>query len=291
MHFIDLPTSIVEEILVLCDPIEVAKASQTCYALRTLIYDSQDSKLWRDLYLAQQFDDLRRCFSPNGQPPGPPDQIDWKRSLQRLVRAGKIVGNLSLLRPGELEGILQTLLRMILYHSPWSLNTDKSGPSLNLVWVSDILQHGFIDQVEEMKSLTFAERQLISRLHCCYGLTQRDMERQARVNSRVYVYTISNYRFENDYGPFFSNGSVNWEHVQALHHVVSMHLVDMGEEGEFEFPVFPMSLPQMRMMIPLVTDGEESKGNKGLDWIGLEGLWALSFCFCDHRDLLSESLV
>jgi len=55
----------------------------------------------------------------------------------------------------------------------------------------------------------------------------------------------------------------------------------------FEFPVFPMSLPQMQIVIPAVTiDGEEGRENEDLDWVGLEGSWLISFCFCDHRDLL-----
>ena len=60
MRITELPTEIIEEILVQCDPIEVAKAAQTCSALRTLIYYSQDSKIWRELYLAEPLDDLRK---------------------------------------------------------------------------------------------------------------------------------------------------------------------------------------------------------------------------------------
>ena len=281
MHIIELPTEIIEEILVQCDPIEVAKAAQTCSALRTLIYNFQDSKLWRDLYLAVPLDDLRKCVSKHGLPA----QVDWKRKLQRIVRARKIVANLSLLKPGELEEILQTLLMMILYHPPLSSNTAAMS-SLNLRWLSNILQHGFIDQVEEMTSLTFAERQLLSQLHCCYGLTEKDMERQARVKSRVYVYTMSNYRPENDYGPLLSNGAVNWEHMQALHHVVSMHLVDLNVAG-IEFPSFPMSLPHTQIVIPVRPDEEEGKENQE-NWVGLGGSWVISFCFCDHRDLIGD---
>ena len=307
MHITELPTEIIEEILLQCDPIEVAKAAQTCSALRTLIYGSQDSKLWRDLYLAEPFDDLRKCVSQHGHPA----QVDWKRNLQRIVRARKVVADLSLLKPGELEEVLQTLLMMILYHPPWSPNNNNnntaaasavpSSSSLNLRWISDILQqHGFIDQVEEkmMTSLTFAERQLLSRLHCYYGLTEKDMEPQARVKSRVYVYTMRHYGPENDYGPLLVGGGVNWEHMQALHHVVSMHLVDMKEAG-LEFPTFPMSLLQTQIVIPVRPDddddGVEGKENDDdddddddEDWVGLEGSWVISFCFCDHRDLLGE---
>lgn len=281
MHITELPTEIVEEILVQCDPSEVAKAAQTCSSLRTLIYSSQDSKLWRDLYLAQPFDDLRRCVSRYGQPA----QLNWKRNLQRLFRARQVVANLSLLKSGELEEILQSLLMMVHYHPSWPSNTDKTAvPSLNLRWIAGILQqHGFIDQVEDSAiSLTFSERQLLAQLHCYYGLTEKDMKHRSRVDSRVYVYTMRNYGPENEYGPLLSNGAVNWVHMQALHHVVSMHLVDMREAG-LVIPLFPMSLSEMQVVIPVEEEGKENE-----DWLGLEGSWVVSFCFCDHRDLLSE---
>ena len=279
----ELPPDIVEEILVRCDPIEVAKAAQTCSALRALIYGSQDSKLWRGLYLAQPLDDLRKCVSQSGQPA----QINWKRNLQRLCRARNVVGNPSLLKPGgELEEVLQTLLEMILYHRPSTL-IDHSGTSLNFLWLSDVLQHNFINRIEEdMESLTFTERQLISRLHCYYGVTQKDVvERQARVNSRAYVYRIQNYRPETQYGPLLPGGAVNWEHMQALHHVVSMHLIGMREAGP-EFILSPMGLLDMQVVIPVVSDGEEVKENE--DWVGLEGLWVASFCHCDYTVLLGR---
>jgi hypothetical protein len=74
--------------------------------------------------------------------------------------------------------------------------------------------------VQEQTALTFPERQLLSRLNCYYGLTKKDMERQAQVDSRVYVYVMRNYQPENEYGPLLFDGAVNWEHMQALHHVV-----------------------------------------------------------------------
>ena len=69
---------------------------------------------------------------------------------------------------------------------------------------------------------------------------------------------IQAYRPENDYGPLLSNGAVNWEHMQALLHVVSMYMVDPKEAG-FEFPSFPMSLPQTLIVIPVVPDGESTR--------------------------------
>ena len=171
MLITELPTEIIEEILVQCDPIEVAKAAKTCSALRSLIYDSQDSKLWRDLYIIEPLDDLRKCVSQHGHRA----QVDWKRNLQRIIRARSIVANLSLLKPGELEEILQTLLMILLYHPPWSSHTAVAVSSLNLRWLSVILQHGFIDRVglEGSRVISFCfcnHRDLLGMLFYCSSI-------------------------------------------------------------------------------------------------------------------------
>ena len=52
--------------------------------------------------------------------------------------------------------------------------------------------------------------------------------------------------------------------MQALHHVVSMNLVDL-KEAVIEFPTFSMSLPQTQIVIPDGPDREEGKENQ--DWV------------------------
>jgi hypothetical protein len=96
---------------------------------------------------------------------------------------------------------------------------------------------------------------------------------------------MRNYRPDNQYGPFLWDGGVDWEHMRALHHVVSMHLVDLREdEDEFEYAVL-LSLPFTQIIVPNDIHEEEES-----DWAGVTGAWVVSFCFCDHRDLLSEYL-
>jgi hypothetical protein len=83
-----------------------------------------------------------------------------------------------------------------------------------------------------------------------------------------------------------SSGRVNWLHIQALHHVVSMHVVELREDEQFDFVVFPMSLPYTQIVIPKGVDLDQEK-----DWAGVGGLWRVAFCFCDHRELLSASFL
>ncbi|KAJ3512975.1 hypothetical protein NLJ89_g3219 [Agrocybe chaxingu] len=223
------------------------------------------------------------CLSQNGVKN--PEFMDWKGDLQRIVRAETVVDNLGALRPGELESILQTILQLVCYVRPLislEVSDDVDDEfSLNLLGVAAKLRHGFLDRLEEREGLTFAERQLTARLHTYFGLTKKDTTRQSIIQSRAFVYFLGNYRPESEYGPFLTTGAVNWEHMQAIHHVVSVHIVELGEDEEFEFAFFPMSLPFTQIVIPKGIVFDETE-----DWAGVAGDWSVSFCFCDHRELL-----
>ncbi|KAF9522585.1 hypothetical protein CPB83DRAFT_864245 [Crepidotus variabilis] len=294
MNFTNLPPELIEAILVLCDPIVVSKVAQTCTTLRSLIYFSPDSMLWRELYLTQDLDDPRICVSHNGILK--PTPIDWKKELKKVVRARTVVDDTSLgcLRRGELEDILQTLLGLTTCVRPWTTDEifDLEELSKNLVWVAAKLRKGFLDRLVERSSdsgtdshaqpkLTFAERQLAARLHTYFGLTKSDSMHRNIVKARAYVYLLRNYRPESDYGPYHPNGTVNWEHIRAVHHVVSTHVTDLDETTEFVYRIYLMSLPFTQVVAPHGFDFAKEE-----DWAGVTGLWSVSFCFCDHRELL-----
>ncbi|KAI0314151.1 hypothetical protein OF83DRAFT_1064296, partial [Amylostereum chailletii] len=104
-----------------------------------------------------------------------------------------------------------------------------------------------------------------------------------KVKTLGYVYDLSHYRYDNAFGPYIPDGNwrVNWEHVLALHHDMSMHLVDVDEAGVFEYVIFPMSLPYCQSVIPRPLE------TFGGDWAGISGNWRMVFCFIDHRVLLT----
>ncbi|KAF9483578.1 hypothetical protein BDN70DRAFT_827292 [Pholiota conissans] len=281
MPLIELPRELIEEILTRCDPVDVAMVAQTCSTLRFIIYYAGDSKLWRDLYLLQPFDDPRTAVDQQGR--SKPTPIDWKMELQRIIRARNVLLEddvFTVLRPGESSTLLRTLLDMVTTVSPRTSYENVRELSANLLWVAAMLRRGFIDQLEESAATPPGDRQLLARLHTFYGITHADTRPQSRVKSRAYVYDMRHYRSESAFGPFLPGGKVNWEHMQALHHVVSMHLVELGEDEDFEFAVFPMSLPFTQIVTPSNLDEEK-------DWAGLTGSWVVSFCFCDHRDLMT----
>ncbi|KAJ3781041.1 hypothetical protein GGU10DRAFT_123270, partial [Lentinula aff. detonsa] len=108
--FHDLPTEIIEEILILCDPIEVGMISCCSRLFYNLIYNSRgDSSqhLWRALYLAQPFDDPTRCVSHHGRPRV--GEFNWKSELQAIIRARTVLKDVSICKPYERIQVLKTL--------------------------------------------------------------------------------------------------------------------------------------------------------------------------------------
>lgn len=139
-------------------------------------------------------------------------------------------------------------------------------------------------------SLLMNQRKSGAKLHTHFGITPQDMKASARAVSRAYCYDFRNYNWENHFGPFLPDGSgkVNWIHMQALHHVVSRHILDLGDsdlEQDCMF-IFPLSMPFCQPIIPEV----EENSNILEDWAGVAGPWTCSYCFCDHRELLGSSV-
>ncbi|KAH0585840.1 hypothetical protein H2248_007131 [Termitomyces sp. 'cryptogamus'] len=278
---IALPSEVLEHILLRLDPIDVAQISQCCHLLRLMLYNPQDKLLWRKLYLTLPLDDPRNCVSTQGVRR---HDIDWMAILQRFIRARTVLYNPSLSRPGERLTILHTLLELVAWVPPLVDMEDLEHISLNLAWVVATLQGtSFFEDIELSGLVTEEERQICARLHTYFGLTVKDITRTGRVRSRAYVYDMRNYSRDNLYGPLNMTGGVNWVHVQAIHHVVSMHIVDFQQEEDasFRFAIFPMSIQTTQIVLPPGTNLDDDE-----DWAGVSGSWKVSFCFCDHRELL-----
>lgn len=277
-----LPPELIETILILLDPTDVASFSQTCREFNLLINNSPDHTLWRSLYLAQPLDDPRQCVTPLGDPL--PSPFDWKHELQRVIRARTITEEPSKCKPEEREEVLCTLVRLA-SHVPPTHPVFRDVISENLLWIAAMLRRGNLLDNHGWSNVTSTESQLLARLHTYHGLTPSDFLQESRTRSLAYVYDLSKYRYENDFGPWMADGSgrVNWEHVRVLHHTVSLHLVLVNEGDDFEYAIYPLSSPFCQPLL----DSESSLG-QGRDWAGVEGMWKCGFSFIDHRELLSE---
>lgn len=280
--FADLPPEIIQDILVELEPIDVSSVSRTSRTLYDLIYDPENHILWRKLYLAHDVDDLRFCVNRLGSPV---TSSDWRIGLQRIIRAETVAQNDRAVfsRDAKLATV-KTLLDMadnvVPIPGPNSVNV-----SHNHAWLVVLLRcSNFLDQ-DRSDSSSLEERQMRARLHCSLGLIKADLCAERHVESRSFVYAMRNYREQNYYGPFMMDGSgkVNWEHMLAIHHVMSMHIAPQYHGIHFRPPIYELSMPFCQPMIPgdLNLDTER-------DWAGVEGVWKCSFCFCDHRDLLGK---
>lgn len=278
MNITDLPPELIEQILLELDPLDFAAFAQSSRSFHDFVYKSPDAHIWRELYLAQPLDDPRTCLDTLGFPL---EDIDWKWELQRVTRARTVVNFIEKCRPHERCGVLQTLIDLVTRIPP-SPSVLSDQLSMNLLWVAALVRGGAVFDHTTWEPSP-EEQQLRAKLHTYYGVTPSDAKTASKIESRAYVYNMRNYKWDNEFGPFMMDGSgrVNWLHVRAIHHCMSLHLVEMTEEEEIVFTIFPMSLPYCQSILP---GGADVGGVQ--DWAGIEGEWVVSFCFCDHRELL-----
>lgn len=276
---LDLPPELLEHILLELDPRDVAQVACTCHALHDVIYGDANELFWRKLYLRMPLDDPRICRTPLGVPL---HDIDWRHMLQRVIRARSVVNNTAVCRPEERTAVVQTLLDLARRTPPLS-STLGDELSLNLVWLAALLRGGaFLDHTIWVPAAD--ERQARAHLHTLFGLTTHDFRPRHRAETRAFVYDFKHYSAKNNWGPFMQDGSgrVNWEHVLAIHHVMSMHIVPEPDgEQQPTYTIFPMSLPFTQSIIPAGVDIDAMD-----DWAGIEGVWQCAFAFIDHRELL-----
>jgi hypothetical protein len=279
-----LPPEIIEQVLLLLDPLDVALISQTCKSLYDLIYRTRDNHLWRALYLAQPLDDPRRSITPCLDRIAP-ECIDWKGSLQGIIRARTVLTDPSKCRPGEREAILRTLIRLLRGAAP-APSFGGNNLSANLVWLVTMLRDGIFLN-DEAPGSTPAEVQMRAYLLTHLGLTPSDATNASKAAALAFVYDMRNYRYESNFGPYLSdgNGLINWVHLHAIHRTVAMHLVDLREGEPFVFPLIPVSMPYCQSVIPPGLDLDKER-----DWAGIDGLWHCTFSFIDHRDLLRKCI-
>lgn len=302
-----IPPEVIERIIILADPLDLPAFSRTSSWNYAIVNPPNYQRLWQAIFLAQPLDDPRKCCDQFGRSTFPALGFDWRKELQKIMRARKVVMNPAFCPLEDRCDILQTLLGLItnIPQTPSLVHN----MSLNLAWVVSLLQNN--TYLDTSFTLSPEEDQLRARIHCHFGLTKLDLTRPSQTKSRGYIYNMRNYRPQTNFGPFMSKEDegedgwrpgtlVNWVHVQAIHHVMSMHLVkdrleeyaaqakgDVKLEDEelkdFVFIHYPLSLPYCQTVIPrrFNLDAE-------LDWAGVEGMWKCYFCYFDHRELMRE---
>ncbi|KAJ3513121.1 hypothetical protein NLJ89_g3125 [Agrocybe chaxingu] len=98
--------------------------------------------------------------------------------------------------------------------------------------------------------------------------------------SRAYVYDLRHYTAETRWGPFNSDGSVNWTHVEHLINVVALNVQELPGSWALTRP--PSCIDPPRISCALARRQISST-----DWAGVEGTWRRYVCFMDYRDLFA----
>ncbi|OAL30915.1 hypothetical protein AYO20_08500 [Fonsecaea nubica] len=118
------------------------------------------------------------------------------------------------------------------------------------------------------------------RLHVAYGLTTRErIEHRARGAARRKVYNWSLSGPDNDYGPFYRDGSgkVDWALLEAVFSVISRNF-SMCVEGRIAMPQgFCFSLPHRTLPDPTIPN----------DWARVTGAWLGTYSWLDYSDLVT----
>lgn len=269
-----LPTEIIEHMLTLCAPRDVASFAQTCRLARLVIYKSSDHHLWRELFLAAQFDDLRS--SPNLSPE---HRVDWQAELKDRVEAELILGG-SDVADNVREDALAVVLRAIHQALP-------AGPTMSasIAWAQRVLKPHF-----ESIATSGSSSQNLAQVLAYSGLTHSNPSDAAdglRTKSRAYVYDLRHYTIESNYGVFQTRKTVadtrvyepNWVHIQYCVNDILMNVFDLTP-GHV--------LPPRGLEATRAYSAPESDSRADNDWAGVEGVWRRYVCFMDYRDLHSK---
>ncbi|KAJ7630586.1 hypothetical protein FB45DRAFT_915944 [Roridomyces roridus] len=268
-----LPHELLEFILLFCHPRDIAHFAMTCRSAETLVYGSVDLYFWRQLFL-NYFDD------PRLQLPHPVDgAFDWKGQLIRRMKAERVV-----FTGGDRQSALETLLSIAGEALPSSIVIQRSR---NVDWLHHVLS------TSAVLDASFApnEARFGDRLKAYMGLsltpdTEDNLEqlRTTRTHSRCAVYDLRNYHRGNRWGPYMTDGSINWSRVEQLINVVETNLREQQiEHPSIPFPRPPVGLQAIR---PHSAPGDFS----GADWAGVEGTWRRYVCFMDYRDQFSDAV-
>ncbi|CCM06401.1 uncharacterized protein FIBRA_08661 [Fibroporia radiculosa] len=283
-----LPSELTERILLCCHPHEVASFAETCRMAYTLVYKAEDSFLWRELFLAQPFDDLRKAPPRPGNPASA--KLEWRAELQRRLEAESVVRK-GITGPRLLRA-LETLVSVVETALPLSDGPDADH-SHNLLWLDGLLHRARFDEDE----LSELERQLLGRLRTYLALTYetgsgtKDAASVRRLNeirrqSRCFVYDLRKYTAHTEYGPFRCGAGgalcVDWEHMEHVLNVVALKLRELPD-----LALRLYSKPRPGLTATQAFSAPFSHDRAPHDWAGVAGVWRRFVCFMDYRDLFT----
>ncbi|KAJ7139741.1 hypothetical protein C8R44DRAFT_867854 [Mycena epipterygia] len=274
LTILSIPLEIVEKILLLCHPRDVASFSGTCRFGEDLVHRSADHYFWRQLFLLL-FDDPRNAVKSFR---ADPSSFDWKSELVRRMKAERA----AFAGTSDRESALEAFVSVAEEALPQSSSADSSDPppSRNLEWLENILRNSrILDAYFPPNEAKFGDRlkAYMALSHKTENKDNAEDLQEIRTRSRCLVYDLRNYHAGNSWGPYLFNGKVNWTHVEGIINVVETNL---REQRYGPIPRPPTGLQALR--------AHSAPGDySGQDWAGVEGTWRRYVCFMDYRDLFA----
>jgi hypothetical protein len=277
-----IPDEVLEDALTLLHPVDAAKFSQTCHSAHALVYGGPDQYLWRELFLLYPFDDPRHAFilrhADNSA------LYNWKVELQQRVQAELVAfGKKQTL--DEQQFTLETIVSVIWDAAPMQ-NSPEHQLSDSLKWVTRICRgSGILDIARNERNDQFISR---IKTYLLRSLDRAEYEAakgsldELRTKSRWNVYNMSYYHCENNHGPYFVGGQIDWVHVEALSNVIRMNLTELGDVWVDPRP--PVGLEATRAYSVI-----DAACRAPADWACVEGTWRRIVCFLDYRYALLAS--
>jgi hypothetical protein len=255
-----VPPELILHILARATPTGVSSFSQTCRSYRNIVYGTDDQQLWRDLYLAQPLDDLRKCITTLARPLAAFElDFDWRTELQRFVRAENCVKAHDDCSDERLADVLHALIHLATRFAP-----SEQGASQNHIWLKANLHDGrFVAFARTRPAVQVSAL----RLHALLGPTLDDYTPRARAHSRALVYDLAQYGEHTCWGPFRdgTGRTTDWAILQPIHHLMCMNMSESTElAGERMPDVLALQGP---------SSGARPKPEFEGDWIGIAGLW------------------
>jgi hypothetical protein len=278
-HLCSFPAEIAQHALTFCHPFDVASFSRTCRKAYAIVHPPTDQYLWRHLFLSLPFDDPRESLFALRNSQGV-HRFDWKLELQNRLKTESVLkaGNERYIERAE---SLQTLLSMIQNALP-VMGGLEGQKSHDLAWVERVLRESMLLETEGVRP----EINLRAKLHSYLALSLDDglddktcaRLKQRRLKSRCFLFDLRNYRTDNKWGPYKSEGSVNWVHVEAIINVVLMNVNELRPN-----PLWVETKPPTGLEATRAYSAPRSEIRKPEDWAAVEGIWMRSICFMDYR--------
>ncbi|KAI6785446.1 uncharacterized protein J7T54_007088 [Emericellopsis cladophorae] len=301
-HITDLPAEVLHNVFAWLDPASVLTSARVSHLFRDLIVGN--GTLWRDVYLLKM------------DTPAPVAGIEWEQETLDLVRLDTIFHSMITqdVDLSQLEFVAKTCIRILsrASHINSLENLYSGSSSANVAYLQSLFGDGITGMAFLQQSGLFEhirsgktwyrrgvntpgeirrKRQLSAKLHTLYGQPILNYGRTRSCKTHPYavsrVYDIRGFTEDNRWGPWNSDGTVDWEKVEAINIVLGKNVKGRWPGGKIFDEVWdcPFGGAYRGAFVPKnEPDDDELDDLDKRDPYGVSGSWYRIVCFLDYSD-------